>query len=111
MEDTEDREIRRHIRDRIPFDNPFSEEEVRERYHELGLVPLEYTCDWPKEYEHTPPEPYIELFWDHQDTLWVLRQAYEDGVEDTSTMWPFNYLEEMEQKEIRNFLWQHEIEI
>ena len=111
MEPSEYREIQRHIRDRMPFDNPFPEAEVRERYHELGLQPVEYTCDWPQEYGHAPPEPYIEFFWDDRENLWVLRRAYEDGVEDTSTMWPFKDLEDMEQKEVRNFLWQHEVDI
>ena len=106
-----DTEIQHHIKDRMPFDNPYPENEVREKYHDFGLAPVEYTCDWPEEYEHSPPEPYVEFFWAHDDTLWVLRRAYEDGVDDTSTMWPFNYLEEMEQKEIRNFLWQHEIDV
>ena len=106
-----DTEIQRHIKDRMPFDNPYAEDEVREKYHDFGLAPVEYTCDWPEEYEHSPPEPFVELFWAPDETLWVLRRAYEDGVDDTSTMWPFSYLEEMEQKEIRNFLWQHEVEI
>lgn len=104
-------EINQHIRDRMPFDNPYSEAEAREKYHELGLAPVEYTCDWPEEYEHAPPEPFIEFFWDHANKLWALRRAYEDGVDDTSTMWPFSYLEEMEQKEVRNFLWKHEVEV
>lgn len=106
-----DTEIQRHIKDRMPFDNPYPETEAREKYHDFGLAPVAYTCDWPEEYEHSPPEPYVEFFWAPDDTLWVLRRAYEDGVDDTSTMWPFSYLEEMEQKEIRNFLWQHEVEI
>lgn len=106
-----DQEIQAHIRDRMPFDNPYSEEAVPEKYHEFGLSPLSYTCDWPAEYDHAPPEPFIELFRDDRNTLWVLRRAYEDGVEGTSTMWPFDHLEEMEQKEIRNFLWQHDVEI
>ncbi|MFA9462035.1 hypothetical protein [Thiohalorhabdus methylotrophus] len=111
MADAEDREIQRHIRDRVPFDNPFPEDDIQERYHDFGLYPVEYTVSWPRDYEHRPPEPFIELFWDHRDNLWVLRRAYEDGVDDTSTMWPFSYLEEMEQKEIRNFLWQYEIQV
>ena len=45
------------------------------------------------------------------ETLWVLRQAYEDGVEGTATMWPFGQLEDMEQKEVRDFLWHHEVEV
>ncbi len=106
-----EQEIQRHIRDQIPFENPYPEDQVREKYHEFGLSPLAYTCEWPREYEHALPEPFIEFFWDDRDTLWVLRWAYEDGVEGTSTMWPFSYLEEMEQKEIRNFLWQNEVEI
>jgi hypothetical protein len=111
MDASEQREIQRHIRDKFPFDNPFPEEEAREQFHELGLTPLEYTCDWPKEYEHGPPEPFIEFFWDGGNDLWVLRRAYEDGVEGTSTMWPFSQLEDMEQREVRNFLWKHEVEI
>lgn len=107
----EGEEIEHHLVDKQPFDNPFPEEEARERFHELGLEPLGYTSDLPPEYEQVPPEPFIEFFWDSRNVLWVLRWAYEDGVEGTSTMWPFDNLEEMEQKEVRNFLWQHEVEI
>jgi len=111
MTTSADQEIQDHIRDRMPFDNPYSEEAVREKYHDFGLSPLSSTCDWPAEYDHAPTEPYIELFRDDRNDLWVLRRAYEDGVDGTSTMWPFDYLEEMEQKEIRSFLWQHGVEI
>ncbi len=101
--DSQGWEISRHIEDGVAFDNPYTLDEVRSHYSELGLIPVEYTGE--------PPDPVIELFWDHRDRLWVLRDAYEDGISDTSTMWPFRQLGESEQQMVRAFLWDHFIEI
>ena len=105
-------EIEHHIRAKQAFDNPFGLEEAGERYHAFGLTPLLYDPRQPEDLEPAPPEPYLDFFWDYNtETLWVLRQAYEDGVEGTATMWPFGQLEDMEQKEVRDFLWHHEVEV